>query len=285
MNLSFNNIPRFFIETAGLDKAVDFFKHPRTKMAVLVTGAILFFITSFLLGLAYKQVAGHNESVTYLKHQINEIDKTKDHQGRIEKLTALSQFSESELGYFPAELKYRLLLTHWQAALNSFEKLMSAENNNYLKKDNTQILSKVQDSLIELKNLCTDSIQDLKSAEKPETLWKIFNLRGCGSVLLAFTMVELEEDTDKSKSLLEDAIKDYKEAIRLVDATSLSCRDRLSPRWNMELMTGRGKLRQISKQHFQQQDARKLFKQLEVVKPDELGGYDPGTPMETKVKK
>jgi len=274
------------IKSLQLEKAVALIGQPQAKMVLSMVLALAFLILAIVFGLSYAKIARHNEAKSYIRSELNQIKVTQDYQAKIKRLRDMSAYSKSSLGSAPAELDYWLLLLDWKKGLDSFENLLSAQNNQYLKKDTSQLLRQVQKELTSLSEKCSDLIRNAENSESAAVLWKIYNLRGCASILKTFSLVEFDRNLNKTRSLLNDAINDYKKSIQLVDKTSLSPQDRLIPRWNMEMITGKGRLGKLSRQGLGQEEAREVFKQLEVVKPEELsGGYAPGVPRETQVEK
>ena len=254
-------------------------------MVLASVSGIFFLILSIGFAMSYWQISKQKQAEEHLQSEITLLTKLDDYQSRHEKLKSLSKFSRNRLDFLPPELEYWRLLYSWEDKLHIFEKLLFIEDNDYLKNDTKDYREKVEKELNILKSNCTDTIQDLEKYPQSESLWKFYNLRGCASVLIAYIAIEFEENSEKGTSALHEAIDNYKRAIRLVDATSLSGQKRLLPRWNLEVITGRGQLRQLSRRQDQSNDARKVFEQLEVVTPEEFGGYAPGVPMDIQVEK
>lgn len=267
------------------EKMAAFFHRRDIRLVLATASGIFFLILSIVFAIGYWQISGQKQAEEHLQSEITQLAKLDDYQNRQEKLKSLYKFSRNRLGFVPPELKYWLLLYSWEERLHIFDKLLFIKYNDYLEKDTKNYREKVEKKLNILKSNCTDTIQDLERQPQSDSLWKFYNLSGCASVLIAYLAIEFEENREKGTSALQEAIDDYKRAIRLVDASSLSGQKRLLPRWNLELITGRGQLRQLSRRQDQSNDARKVFEQLEVVTPEEFGGYAPGVPMDSQVEK
>ena len=265
------------------EKVAALFGQTQTKLAIASVSAVFFLLLAIVFASNYWQTSAQKQAENRIKSELTRLAETDDPK-REKKLISLSRLSRDRLGYSIPELQYWRLLNLWEKRLYSFQKLLSIEDNSYLNKDLDKYRNRAEENLNKLKTNCTESIKDLEG-KSTDSLWKFYNLRGCTAVLTAYLAIEFEENQSKGASALKEAISDFKQAMRLVDSSSLSHRERLVPRWNMEIITGKGQLRQLSRRQYQSKDARKVFEQLEVVPPEEFGGYAPGVPMDTQVEK
>jgi len=93
-----------------------------------------------------------------------------------------------------------------------------------------------------------------------------------------------DQGADKVQGVMRDALTDFKSAIEAVDRAGAAPALKNIPRWNFEVLNGE---QTVQKSEVAVTDAEKnqdLKENLETIIP-EIGGYAPGEPMETRVKK
>jgi hypothetical protein len=84
--------------------------------------------------------------------------------------------------------------------------------------------------------------------------------------------------------MIRDALADYKAAIDAVDSTGAPVEHKNIPRWNFELLNSEQYVKKIEAVKTDLEKNQALKENLETLIP-EMGGYAPGEPVETKIKK
>jgi hypothetical protein len=187
------------------------------------------------------------------------------------------------LGRSLPEITYADLHRRWQSAVDRFDGVSAALKNRYLEPQAKNLLRELHQNLLELRDAGEQALAGDQGLSA-DPAWKIHNLKGSVSVLLAYSVLYYEKDGDKAAKFLTDALEDYKSAIRLVDEASRSSFERSLPRWNLELVTGVGEYRRIGMAEIPQANMAEIRQQLEAFIP-EAPGFSPGIPLETRVEK
>jgi hypothetical protein len=181
------------------------------------------------------------------------------------------------------EITYADLHRRWRSAVDRFDRVSAALGNRYLEPQAKELLQELHENLLKLR----DSGEQALAADQglsADSAWKIHNLKGSVSVLLAYSVLYYEKDGNKAAKFLTDALEDYKNAIRLVDQASRSSFERALPRWNLELITSVGEYRRIGMAEIPQANMAEVREQLQAFIP-EVPGFSPGVPLETRVEK
>jgi hypothetical protein len=187
------------------------------------------------------------------------------------------------LGHPLPEVDYARLWHQWQDAVKNFKHIASALNNRFLAAEQGRQLQTFHQQLLALRDQCAAALESRE--KRPVSLdWKLHTLKGNVSVMLAYSVLNFEQDGRKGAKFLSDAVDDYKTAIDLVDATCSSSLERALPRWNMELITGLGEYSKIGLSEVRQENLTEVQEQLEAFIPD-VAGFAPGVPLETRVEK
>jgi|GEM_PF-1305031 len=199
-------------------------------------------------------------------------------------LTSLQQQAQSLQLVVPA-LDYQILYQQWLTALSHFDKLAAGAENRYVSSDLDSLRNDVHQSLLQLRAQCD---KQLRHNDDFETMsnnyrWAIYNLRGAVSVMMAYSLIEFSQDSEKSRTFLGEAVEDLKQSIRSVDKSAVSSAERMIPRWNLELIVGAGESMIVGRQ-LGGDSAEEMRGQLQAVVPN-VGGYSPGAPLETRVRK
>lgn len=184
-----------------------------------------------------------------------------------------------------ANLDYQILYRKWLAALSHFETLTAGAENRYVSNDLAQLRNDVQQSLLQLRSACDQQLRSSEpgKADNSYQRWAVYNLRGTVAVMMAYTLIEFSQDTDKSHTFLADAVEDFKRAIRAVDQRALPPAQRMVPRWNLELIVGSGESLMVGRT-LSGDSVDAVRQQLQAVVPN-VGGYASGAPLETRVRK
>lgn len=184
-----------------------------------------------------------------------------------------------------ASLDYQILYRQWLVALDHFATLSAGVQNRYLSSDLDQLRDEFQQSLLQLRGACDQQLRGGEEGgpDSPEQRWRVYNLRGSVAVMMAYSLIEFSQDSDKSRTFLGDAVEDFKQAIRAVDRSALPPAQRMVPRWNLELIVGRGEILKVGRT-LSGDALDELRQQLQAVVPN-VGGYAAGVPLETRVRK
>jgi hypothetical protein len=97
-------------------------------------------------------------------------------------------------------------------------------------------------------------------------------------------MFSNEQNPDKVQGVIREALSDFKAAIEAVDKTDVPAYVKNIPRWNFEMLTGEDYIKKIEVAKTELEKNQALSESLEALIP-EMGGYAPGEPIETKIKK
>lgn len=259
-----------------------FFTRFSVKISIVGIIGIIFLLIIMFCGMRYYNLEQKKSAIRQIENRVRQIDRLTNNLEAIKKLEKLSSFTKERLGSSYSELEYRILIRKWWHAQELLHQFLSAKENKFLKHVAPNMELKIMEYSYKLKEDCTKALKEL-NINKSDLSWKIYNLRGCISVFLAYMMVEFDKDSKKGEKLLKEAISNFKDSIRIVDHIDYSLYDRILPRWNLELISGRGRLSKITRA--QKRDVEKMLKEMEVIKPDEIGGFAPGVPLEKKVKK
>jgi hypothetical protein len=247
---------------------------------------ILFGAAGFLLLVAgafsWHRAAGQRNRLADLNHRLAAASREGLATLEEQQLKQLADDAEG-LGRPLSEITYADLYRRWQQAVVRFDQVSAALGNRYLEPQARELLKNLHEDLLALRDAGERALaadQDLSAGLS----WKIHNLKGSVSVLLAYSVLYHEQDGRKAAKFLSDALEDYKIAIRLVDQVSRSSFERALPRWNLELITGIGEFRRIGMAEIPQASAAEIRQQLQAFIP-EVPGFSPGVPLETRVEK
>lgn len=228
------------------------------------------------------RLAGYERRLHSLAQEVSRVRALEDDEMAATRLLQLRGSARDVHGLAPA-VEYDLLYRRWRLVTRHFDTLRAASKNRYLAAGAREMARGVQDLLYQIHDGSSEAVQGATSQDL-DTLWRLYNLRGCVSVLLAYSVLEFEKDGKKSLKFLGDALEDYKRAISLVDDASTSSFERSLPRWNLELIAGRGEYRRIGLGDPRQENLAEVRDQLEAVIPD-MGGFAPGVPLDTAIEK
>jgi hypothetical protein len=130
---------------------------------------------------------------------------------------------------------------------------------------------------------CSSTLADAASL-RPEIVWQLYNTAGSAKVLSAFVMLETGQNLDKVQGVMRDALTDYRAAIEAVDKTGVPPSQKNIPRWNFEVLNGEENVQKFEVSMTDMEKNQVLKEELETLIP-EIGGYGPGEPIETIIKK
>jgi hypothetical protein len=261
-------------------------KKPWQKPGLIKTLAILLGATGLLLLVAgifsWHRAAEQRNRLKDLNQRLAAASREGFASLEEKQLDKLADDAEM-LGRPIPEITYADLHRRWRSAVDRFDRVSAALKNRYLEPQAKNLLQELHENLLELRDACEQALA-AEQGLSADPAWKIHNLKGSVSVLLAYSVLYYEEEGSKAAKFLTDALEDYKNAIRLVDQASRSSFERALPRWNLELITSVGEYRRIGMAQIPQTEMAELREQLQAFIP-EVPGFSPGIPLETRVEK
>lgn len=232
---------------------------------------------------SYQRTNQRHQEEQLFYQQLSQLQQ----QGSGAQLPALEALQQqAQLLQLPVPtLDYQILYRHWLAALFHFDTLAAGAENRYVSSDLELLRNDVHQSLLHLRGECDKQLRRGEGDDhvRNEQRWPVYNLRGAVSVMIAYSLLEFGDDSDKSRAFLGDAVEDFKQAIRAVDESSVMTDQRMVPRWNLELIIGAGESLVVGRS-LGGDSVEELRGQLQAVVPN-IGGYAPGVPLETRVRK
>ena len=236
----------------------------------------------FAGGVTYKRSAHREAAIQELNLRIANLSPDGDGRAAIAELGDIITAGK-DLNLNLPEAKYARAWYRRQTAVDDFKQITTAQNNRYLATGQQQELKNFHTRLLALRDSCAITLEDGKHLPAPLS-WKLHNLKGNVSVMLAYSVLAFEQDGRKGAKFLSDAVDDYKTSIDIVDGLCSTPMERALPRWNMELIVGLGEYRRIGLSEVKQQNMTAVQEQLEAFIPD-VAGFAPGVPLETRVEK
>ncbi len=220
-------------------------------------------------------------------HKIREV-RYRHLQEEMQKADAIADDSAAVAAYKklrPAlpEIQQRILQRQWRIALELMQYMQRARSNAELQNETGAYAARLKNLLDEMLDRCSSMLTEAKSM-RSDLVWQIYNAAGSAKVLSAFMMLEDGQNVDKVQGVMRDALADFKAAIEAVDKAGVPSYQRNIPRWNFELLNGEQYVKKIEAAMTDVEKNQALKENLETLMP-EMGGYAPGEPIETKVKK
>jgi hypothetical protein len=181
------------------------------------------------------------------------------------------------------EIQLRIVQRQWRMALELMRYMQRAGKNAELRNETGAFGGPLKTLLDRMLERCSTLLAD-GATLRPEILWQTYNAAGSAKVLSAFMMLETEQNLDKVQGVMREALTDYKAAIEAVDKAGLPPAQKNIPRWNFELLNGEGSVQKYEASTTDTEKNQALKENLETLIP-EIGGYAPGEPIDTRVKK
>jgi hypothetical protein len=181
------------------------------------------------------------------------------------------------------EIQLHILQRQWRIALELLQYMQRARNNTELQNETGVYSTRLKSLLDEMLDRCGSMLADAASL-RSDIVWQIYNAAGSAKLLSAFMMLENGQNADKVQGVVRDVLTDYKAAIEAVDKAGAPSLQRNIPRWNFELLNGEQYIKKIEVAMTDMEKNQVLKENLETLIP-EMGGYAPGEPIETKIKK
>jgi isoleucyl-tRNA synthetase len=251
------------------------------KMRTRITIAfiILLSVTFVLLGMygarEYRAVTAREAHDRLLKQELQKADAIADDTAAAAALKKLS----------PAlpEIQLRIVQRQWRIALELLQYMQRARDNTELENETDAYSARLKTLLDEMIERCSSTLADAASL-RPDIVWQLYNTAASAKVLSAFVMLETEQNVDKVQGVMRDALTDYKAAIEAVDKAGVPPSQKNIPRWNFEVLNGEENVKKFEVATTDTEKNEALKENLETVIP-EIGGYGPGEPVETIIKK
>lgn len=249
------------------------------KTRISIACIIVLSISLALLGMygvrEYRAVREREISAGLLQRELGRVDAMADDNAAAEACKKLS----------PAlpEIQLRIVQRQWRVALELLNYMQRARQNSELRNGTAPYDGRLKGLLDEMVERCGSTLADAASL-RPDILWQLYNTAGAAKVLSALVMLENEQNVDKVQGVMRDALSDFKAAIEAVDRAGVPPFQKNIPRWNFEVLNGEENVRKFQVSMTDTEKNQALRENLETLIP-EIGGFAPGEPMETRVKK
>jgi hypothetical protein len=181
------------------------------------------------------------------------------------------------------EVQLRILQRQWRIAMGLLKLVQMCRYNAALEQEVPVYNTRLKEHLDVMLDRCSSMLANAESV-RPEIVWQLYNITGSAKLLKAFVLLEEEKNADKVQGMIRDALSDYKAAIEAVDTTAAPAEHKNIPRWNFELLNSEQYVKKIEAVKTDLEKNQVLKENLETLIP-EMGGYAPGEPVETKIRK
>ena len=251
----------------------------KMKTRITIALIILLSVTFVLLGIysarEYRAVTAREARDRLLKQELQKADAIADDNAAVAAYKKLS----------PAlpEIQLRIVQRQWRIALQLLQYMQRARDNTELQNETGAYGARLKTLLDEMIERCGSTLADAASL-RPDIVWQLYNTAGSAKVLSAFVMLETEQNVDKVQGVMRDALTDYKAAIEAVDKAGVPPSQKNIPRWNFEVLNGEENVQKFEVSMTDMEKNQALKENLETLIP-EIGGYGPGEPIETIIKK
>jgi len=249
-------------------------KNSRT-MALIILLAVSFMLLGIYSGWQYSAVKAREARNRLLQQELRTADAIADDSAAAAACKKLH----------PAlpEIQLRILQRQWRIALELLQYMQRARYNTELQNEMGVYSARLKSLLDEMLDRCGSMLADTASL-RSDIVWQIYNAAGSAKLLTAFMMLENGQNVDKVQGVMRDALTDFKAAIEAVDKAGVPPFQRNIPRWNFELLNGEQYIKKIEAAMTDMEKNQVLKENLETLIP-EMGGYAPGEPIETRIKK
>jgi hypothetical protein len=249
-------------------------KNSRT-IALIVLLAVSFMLLGIYSVSQYRAVKSLEARNRQLQQELQKADAIAEDRAAI---TAYKKLQPA----LP-EIQLRILQRQWCIALELLQYQQRARYNTELQNETGVYSTALKNHLDEMLDRCSSMLSDAASLP-PDIMWQVYNASGAAKLLSAFLLLEGEQNVDKVQGVMRDALTDFKAAIEAVDKASVPPLQRNIPRWNFELLNGEQYIKKIEVARTDMEKNQVLKENLETLLP-EMGGYAPGEPIETRIKK
>lgn len=247
----------------------------RISLALIITLSIIFTLLGIYATGEYQAATAREASTRLLQQQLHTTDAIKDDAAAVAAYKKLT----------PAlpEIQLRIVQRQWRMALELMRYMRRARENAELQDETGAYGAQLKSLLDEMVARCSSTLSDAASL-RPGIVWQLYNTAGAAKILSALAMLESEQNADKVQGVMRDALSDFKAAIDAVDKAGVSPVQKNIPRWNFEVLNGEENVQKFEVSMTDMEKNQALKENLETLIP-EIGGYAPGEPMETRIKK
>jgi hypothetical protein len=249
------------------------------KTRITITFNILLSVGFILLSIytarEYRAVKAREAAARLLQQELRKADAIADDSAAA---TAYKKLSPA----LP-EIQLRIVQRQWRIALQLLQYMQRARDNTELQTETGVFGARLKTLLDEMNERCSSMLADTASL-RPEIVWQLYNTTGSAKVLSAFVMLETGQNLDKVQGVMRDAMTDYRAAIEAVDKAGVPPSHKNIPRWNFEVLGGEENVQKFEVSMTDMEKNQVLKEELETLIP-EIGGYGPGEPIETIIKK
>lgn len=249
-------------------------KNSRT-IALIILLAVSFILLGIYSVSQYRAVKSLEARNRQLQEELQKADAITDDR------TAVTAYNKLQ----PAlpEIQLRILQRQWRSALEFLQYLQRARYNTELQNETGVYSEHLKSLLDEMLDRSSSMLADSASL-RPDIMWQAYNASGSAKLLSAFLLLERDQNVDKVQGVMRDALTDFKSAIDAVDKADVPPLQRNIPRWNFEMLNGEQFIKKIEVAKTDREKNQVLKENLETLLP-EMGGYAPGEPIETRIKK
>jgi hypothetical protein len=240
--------------------------------AVAAALSLAFCISSIL---HYRSFSAQERASLSLQQELEAADAVAD--------DAAAEAAYKKLRSPLPEVQLRILQRQWRMALALLKSVQMCRYNASLEQEVSAYNARLKEHLDTMLDQCSSMLANAGTV-RPEVVWQLYNVSGSAKLLKAFVILENEKNAGKVQGVIRDALSDYKSAINAVDKTGAATVEKNIPRWNFELLNSEQYIKKIEAIRTDPEINQALKENLETLIP-ELGGYAPGEPIETKIKK
>jgi len=242
---------------------------------VPVLGAIVCIVLGIYSIRQYQHYRAREVHNRYLQQEIQKTDALADDHAAV---VAYKNLEPSR-----PEIQLRIVQRQWRIALEILSTMQRARYNSALQGDAAAYSTTLKSHLDDMLDRCSSMLT--AGEELPnDIIWRVYNAAGAAKLLTAFLILENEKNAEKVQGIIRDVLTDFKAAIEAVDKTNAAPFQKNIPRWNLELLNGEQYVKKIEAAKTDLEKNQALKENLETLIP-EMGGYAPGEPVETKIKK
>jgi len=251
----------------------------KMKTRITIVLIILLSVTFVPLGIysvrEYRAVKARETRDGILQQELQKADAIADDNAAVAAYKKLS----------PAlpEIQLRIVQRQWRIALELLQYMQRARDNTELQNETGVNGARLKTLLDEMIEHCSSTLADAASL-RPDIVWRLYNAAGSAKVLSALVMLESDQNVEKVQGVMRDALTDFKAAIEAVDKAGVPTSQKNIPRWNFEVLNGEENVKKFEVSATDTEKNQALKENLETLIP-EIGGYGPGEPVETIIKK
>ena len=247
----------------------------RIPIALIILLSVTFTLLGIYSARQYRTVKVHEVRNRHLQQELQKTDAIAD--------DGAAAADYKKLSPPLPEIQLRIVQRQWRIALELLQFMQRARSNTELQNETGAYNGRLKSLLDEMVERCSITLADAASL-RPDIVWQLYNTSGAAKVLSALVMLENEQNVDKVRGVMRDALADFKAAIEAVDKAGVPPVQKNIPRWNFEVLNGEENVQKFEVAMTDMEKNRVLKENLETLIP-EIGGYAPGEPIETRVKK